>query len=537
MKITTSSIFMLSCLLFSCTPKPIIGYQVIPEPQSISYSNGAYKLDKEVSIAFPQSLESEAKILSSYLATDFGINSTLEAGKNKGDITLIESDKFNSIKPNGYEMQVNSKGVLLTANNNTGIFNGLQTLRQAIMIENNNLTIQYAVVEDYPAFAWRSFMLDEGRHFKGVEVVKDLLDEMALLKMNTFQWHLTDDQGWRIEIKKYPKLTEVGSVRDSTEINHFGSEIYDGKPHSGYYTQEQIKEIVAYAAERHITIIPEIEMPGHASAAIAAYPWLGTTNKQIKVPCRFGVQYDVYDVTKPEVLAFFDDVLSEIIELFPTEVIHIGGDEVRYNHWNESPSVKAYMKKNGIKSPNELQVFFTNNISNLLASKGKRMIGWNEITGDKVNDYQEAESKSAKNDTIQTLAKGTVVQFWKGDPTLMLSTVEKGYEILNSFHEYTYLDYSYKSIPLSKAYAFNVIPEGLSKENESKVVGLGCQMWGEFTPTVQSMNQKIYPRIAAYAENGWTLATNKNYERFLKALPHFLNRWEKAGKEIGPISE
>jgi len=255
MKTTISNIFVLSCLLFSCTPKPIIEYQVIPEPQSISYTNGAYKLDKELSIAFPQSLASEAKILSTYLAEDFGINATLEADKSNGDITFIESDQFKSINPNGYAMQVDSKGVLLTATNGNGIFNGLQTLRQAIVSENNDLTIQYAVVEDYPAFAWRSFMLDEGRHFKGVEVVKDLLNEMALLKMNVFHWHLTDDQGWRIEIKKYPKLTEIGSVRDSTEINHFGSEIYDGKPHSGFYTQEQIKEIVAYAAERHITII------------------------------------------------------------------------------------------------------------------------------------------------------------------------------------------------------------------------------------------------------------------------------------------
>lgn len=233
-------------------------------------------------------------------------------------------------------------------------------------------------------------MLDEGRHFKGKQVVKQLLDEMALLKMNVFQWHLIEDQGCRIEIKKYPKLTEVGSTRDSTEINHFSSNIYDGRLlHPG-----EIKEIVAYAADRHIQIVPEIEMPGHSSAAIAAYPWLGTTGKQIKVPCKLGVQYDIYNVADPKVIGFFNDVIDEVIALFPSSVIHIGGDEVRYDQWNASASVKSFMAKNKLKTPAELQVFFTNNISNMLLSRSKRMMGWNEITGDKLHEYQsDADTK------------------------------------------------------------------------------------------------------------------------------------------------
>ena len=530
MHLKTIALTLFTCLFISCTPEPIVEYQLIPAPQNVAYTNGVYSFDKETTIAFAPALESEAKLLSTYL-TQLGCEVSLAPNAKKGDVVLREAADFKPERPNGYKLTTHADGVEIVSNSANGVFNGIQTLRQAIRSVENELQIQHAVVTDYPAFAWRSFMLDEGRHFKGMAVVKDLLDEMALLKMNVFQWHLTEDQGWRIEIKKYPKLTSVGSYRDSTEINHFHSKVFDGKPHSGFYTQEQIKEVVAYAAARHILVVPEIELPGHASAAIAAYPWLGVTGKQIKVPCYFGVQYDVFDVTKPEVLTFFNDVIDEVISLFPSPVIHIGGDEVRYNQWSASSKVKAYMKKNGLKSPAELQVFFTNNISNLLASKGKRMIGWNEITGDKINHFQSDEDTKLS----QKLADGTIVQFWKGDPKLMVTTAEKGYDIVNSFHEYTYLDYSDESIPLSKAYAFSVIPEGLSKKHEAKILGLGCQMWGEFIPTTESMNLKVYPRIAAYAENGWTLPSLKNYDRFMQALPFFLNRWEAAGKKIGAI--
>ena len=290
---------------------------------------------------------------------------------------------------------------------------------------------------------------------------------------------------------------------------------------------------MAYAADRHILVVPEIEMPGHSSASIAAYPWLGTTGKQIKVPCKFGVQYDIYNVTDPRVIAFFNDVIDEVISLFPSPVIHIGGDEVRYDQWNASPQVKSFMANNGLKTPAELQVFFTNNISNMLLAKKKRMMGWNEITGDKLQEYQSvADTKGVS----QKLADGTIVQFWKGDSTLMLNTVKKGYEIVNSYHEYTYLDYDYKSIPLAKAYSFNPIPKGLPKEMESKVLGFGCQMWCEFIPTTESMNLKVFPRLAVYAECGWTSTEKKNYERFQKSLPYLLNRWKAEGITYGPVN-
>jgi len=532
MKLIFLLLFLLPGVLFGCKETPPIEYQIIPEPQSITNSAGQFSLTESVKIAYSTGVRKEAELLKVYLSEGFGMKIQTVVNQNDADILLLLNPEIKTEKPGGYKLEVGKSKISIVSNSGAGILNGIQSLRQIINKKDGKFFVQQGVIKDFPSFSWRSFMLDEGRHFKGKQVVKQLLDEMALLKMNVFQWHLTEDQGWRIEIKKYPKLTEIGSYRDSTEINHFNSNVFDGKPHSGYYTQAEIKEIVSYAADRHIQIVPEIEMPGHSSAAIAAYPWLGTTGRQIKVPCKFGVQYDIYNVTDPKVIAFFNDVIDEVISLFPSPVIHIGGDEVRYDQWSASVPVKSFMTKNGLKTPAELQVFFTNNISNMLLAKNKRMMGWNDITGDKLHEYQsDADTK----DVSQKLADGTIVQFWKGDSALIGNTIKKGYEIVNSYHEYTYLDYDYKSIPLSKAYSFNPIPKGLPKVMEAKVLGLGCQMWGEFIPTIESMNLKVYPRLAAYAECGWTSQEKKNYDRFQKSLPNFLNRWKAKGIIYGPI--
>lgn len=519
------------CFLFlcACQAPPVEEYTIIPQPQEISYTPGFFKMSNQPVISYSGNLVNEAQYLQNVLAADFSVNATLKEGK--GDINLILDPAVLADKPEGYQLEVASGKIAIKSSTPAGILNGVQTLRQIIKEKDGKYVVQRAAVSDYPAFSWRAFMLDEGRYFKGKDVVLKLLDEMAGLKMNVFHWHLTNDQGWRIEIKKYPKLTEVGAYRDSSEINHFGSDVYDGKPHGGFYTQAEIKEIVDYASKRHITIVPEVSMPGHASAAIASYPWLGTSGKQIKVPGKFGVHYEVFNVSDPKVMQFFDDVTNEVIALFPGSVFHIGGDEVKYDQWKASPVIRSYMAKNGLKTPAELQVYFTNEISNMLASKGKRMMGWNEITGDKLHEYQSAEDTK---EVEQQLAKGTIVHFWKGDPALIKKTIDKGYDVVNSYHEYTYIDYNYESIPLSKAYSFNPVPEGLSPEEQSRVLGLGCQMWGEFIPTVESMNRLVYPRIAAYAETGWTGADKKDYSRFLRSLDYFTGKWTAEGIVIGP---
>lgn len=513
----------------ACQAPPVEEYSIIPQPNEVSYTPGICELSGQPTIGFPNELSNEAEKLRSYLESGYDMKPELKPGKDKADIVLRLDPTVLPDETEGYMMEVTSGKIRIKANSATGILNGIQTLRQIIKDKDGELVVQQATITDYPAFPWRAFMLDEGRYFQGEKVVKNLLDEMAALKMNVFHWHLTNDQGWRIEIKKYPKLTEVGAYRDSSEINHFGSDVYDGKPHGGFYTQDQIKDIVDYASRLHITIVPEVSMPGHSVAAIASYPWLGTTGKQIKTTGKFGVHYEVLNVADPRVIGYLEDVMDEVIALFPGSVFHIGGDEVKYNQWKESPVIKAYMAKNNLKTPAELQVFFTNKISNILASKNRRMMGWNEITGAKLHEYQPIED----TDVNQKLAPGTIVHFWKGDSVLVKQAIEEGYDIVNSYHEYTYLDYSYESIPLSKSYSFNPVPEGLTEEQKSKVLGLGCQMWGEFTPTVESVNVKTFPRIAAYAETGWTEIANKNYDRFLKSLEFFKKKWTDQGIVYG----
>ncbi|SHF76207.1 hexosaminidase [Salegentibacter echinorum] len=525
---------LLSLFFFAFKPAPKHEYQIIPEPQDITYAKGSVSLGRSVKVVFPEELKNEFQLLENFLDSDFQINLKKVNSWNKADIILEINSSKEAKEIESYTLKVDEEKIKISSGSSAGILNGIQTLRQIIKEEGNGFLIQRGTIKDNPAFSWRAFMLDEARHFKGKEVVKQLLDEMSFLKMNTFHWHLTDDQGWRIEIKKYPKLTEIGARRDSTEINHFHSNVFDGKPHSGYYTQDEIREIVDYATKRHIQIVPEIEMPGHSSAAIAAYPWLGVTGENIDVPTKFGVHYDVYDVTKPKVLEFFNDIFDEVIALFPSPVIHIGGDEIRYDQWKSSESIQEYMVENNLETPAELQVFFTNNISSMLKEKNKRMMGWNEIKGDKLHDYQ---SDSDTKQLGQSLAEETIIQFWKGDPQLMTKSLKEGYEIVNSYHVYTYLDYSYKSIPLSKAYSFNPIPDGLKKEDEKKVLGLGCQMWGEFIPTVEDMQRKVFPRIAAYAEVGWSGRDKKDYERFKAALPNLLKRWKNKGIIYGEIAD
>ena len=519
-----SKLLFVICVLFSilgCKKTEVIPYQVIPYPQNITYGNGMFEFKEQIKIAYSPTLENEANMLKCYLSDDFSIQADLKEGLKNADITLILDDE---VVPdmNGYTLEIKKKDIIVSASSPAAVFYGIQTLRQLIHAEDGKLIVQTGTIDDHPAFSWRAFMLDEGRYFKGKGGVFHLLDEMARLKMNVFHWHLTNDQGWRIEIKKYPLLTEVGAFRDSSEINHFHSNVFDGKPHGGFYTQDDIKEILAYAAERHIMVVPEISMPGHASAAIAAYPWLGAGGRKIKVPCTFGVMYDVYNVADPRVLSFLEDVINEVVALFPAPVFHIGGDEVRYDQWNESHMVEVYMRAYGLKTPAELQVNFTNEISKLLAAKNRQMMGWNEITGVKLHEYQSGESAGNTQ-----LAPGTIVHFWKGDTALIRQTVEKGYSVVNSFHEYTYLDYNYESIPLEKAYLFSPVPEGLTIEQKERILGLGCQMWGEFIPTVADMNKKVFPRIAAYAETGWTCPENKDYSRFLQSLDLLLKKWEQ----------
>lgn len=505
---------------------------IIPKPQEFSFGKSSLTINDNTLIISIKESNKSAKILQNYFKEEFNLNlksTEFQSQKKKSIHFKVDENLTNE----GYELSISEDGITICALDEKGWFYAMQSLIQYCSSTSyfskyeKSIKLKEVKIKDAPRFKWRAFMLDEARYFKGMQQVKMLLDEMALLKMNVFHWHLVDDQGWRIEIKKYPKLTEIGSKRKSTQIGPlmWESPIQSAEPHEGFYTQEEIKEIIQYANERHITIVPEIEMPGHSTAAIASYSWLGTSKKEIEVPIRFGVGKDVYNVTNPRVTQFLTDVLDEVIALFPSEVIHIGGDEVKYNHWKSSISVREYMKEKELKTPADLQVYFTNNISKYLQSKGRRMMGWNEIMGHNLHFYQNKEDTK----TTQKLAKESIVHFWKGDIDLISTAASSGYEIVNSLHSFTYLDYKYKNLPLSKAYSFDPIPKKLDKKYHDKIIGLGAQMWGEWIPTNGEMHFRVFPRIAAYAEIGWTKNENKNFKSFKLALKNLQKRWKKKG--------
>ena len=519
-------------LIFSLTVSSVFAseeVQIIPQPTKIDYGKGHFMLGRDINIIATENIKSEAEFLAGVLEKAFN-KRPKSLTKGNGIHLKIENDLKDQLGEEGYILSVREHGIFIEAAESSGIFYGIQSLRQLLPADfeygttSRSLNIPVLEITDKPRFPWRSFMLDESRHFKGAKEVKKILDQMALLKMNTFHWHLTDDQGWRIEIKKYPKLTEIGSKRKDTQTER-GGEGRTGEPHEGFYSQKEIKDIIAYAKVRHIKIVPEIEMPGHAMAAVAAYPWLGSLGSTKEVSVTFGKMDDSFNIANPKVVQFLKDILDEVMAVFPGQVIHIGGDEVNFEAWENSEEVEGFMNKKGLSSPVDLQIYFTNQISNYIDNSGKRMMGWNEILGDDIHKKNEGETLGPK----QRLAKSAIVHFWKGDLNLINKAVQDGYDVVNSNHWDTYLDYTYERLPLSKSYAFNPIPEGLAEKHHSQILGLGTQMWSEWIPTVDSMQKQIFPRLAAYAEVGWSETSNKDLERFESSLKSLKKRWVLEG--------
>ena len=436
----------------------------------------------------------------------------LQNRKGANQIVLKEDKALSqTLGLEGYTLVVNTESVVITGANATGVFYGIQTLRQ--LVDRKSLQIPSVRIADKPNYAWRAMMLDESRHLKGKRVVKDLLDHMAFLKMNVFHWHLTDDQGWRLEIKRYPKLMEIAAFRDSSEIGGWHTNRFDGKPHGGYYTQEDVKEIVSYAAKRHIQIVPEIEMPGHATAVVAAYPEVGVLEHPIRVPCKFGVNSSVFNVADDQTIEFIHHILEEVFALFPSRVIHIGGDEIHFEEWKASREINRFMRQKNLKNYNDLQLYFTNQMSHFFQNHQRSMMGWNDIMGKNIHEWSdEGNSQSG------SLSKDAIVHFWKGDSSLMADALVNGYNIVNSTHSYTYLDYTYDLIPLSKAYEFTPFPQGVDVKYKSQVLGLGCQLWSEWVITVADLYRQVYPRLAAYAEVGWTMEHRKDFHRFQQGI-------------------
>lgn len=527
-------IMVIVATLFGVPPGIIAGeaIHVTPYPNQVEIRDGFCDLSKGV-VAVGSDIAAEQ--LYQYLRTDYDILRN-SAGV---PVTFVTTDEIENKE--GYRLEIGSTGITIGGASDKGHFYAIQTLRQLI----KDHKAPCLVITDSPAFTWRAFMLDEARHFHGKETVKRLMDEMARLKMNRFHWHLTDDTGWRIEIRKYPLLTQIGSRRDSTQIDdkelnlpgetgnpaydaflkRYQSNKYDSRPHAGFYTQDEIRELVAYAAERHIEIVPEISMPGHASAAIAAYPWLGTTKERITVPCKFGVLSQVYDPSSPQVMTFLQDVLREVSEVFPSPYIHIGGDEVKFGQWEQSASVQQYMKDNGLANCRDLQVKMTNDMCHFIeAELGKTMIGWSEILG--INSHLWGRQTA---DATEKLSQKAIVQFWTGNKDILHYALKNGYRVVNSYCEDTYIDYSYDQVPLERAYGFDPVPAGYRKEH---IYGLGCQLWTEWVRDRNDVEYHVFPRIAAYAETAWTDTDNKSYERFKACLNPMVARWINLGYNV-----
>lgn len=526
-KVVIANVILLSLFLSD------VKAQIIPFPMKVMHGSDVKELTPNINIISSSDLKNESDFLSDFLENGFG-NKPAVLDSGEGIRLEIVQDLSGDLGDEGYVLKVSANDIVIQAATPTGVFYGIQSFKQLFSLDfikgevSSVQNLPLIEITDKPRFTWRSFMLDESRHFKGGQQVKKLLDEMALLKMNVFHWHLTDDQGWRIEIKKYPLLTEIGSKRKDTQTAR-GSDNKTGYPHEGFYTQEEIKEIIDYAKKRHITIVPEIEMPGHAMAAVAAYPWLGSLGTTKEVPEVFGKMKDSFNVVDPAVVGFLKDVLDEVIALFPGPVIHIGGDEVNFEAWSNSGKASVFMKENNLKSPVDLQIFFTNEISNYLENSGKSMMGWNEILGENIHE----ETKDMEMIIGQKLSPSSIVHFWKGDLSLMGRAVKEGYRVVNSNHWDTYLDYTYETLPISKSYAFDPIPQGLPVEYHAKILGLGTQIWTEWTPDIKSLEYQVFPRLIAYAEVGWTSTNNKDFNRFSQSLEWHTQRLKNAGIYFG----
>jgi hexosaminidase len=413
------------------------------------------------------------------------------------DTSLNENTEY-------YELSIKSDFILIKGASREGLIHGLYSLIQLIPRSYGIVDSKLACVsiKDYPKFKWRGMLLDCCRHFMEVDFVKRYIDLLAFHKMNVLHWHLTEDQGWRIEINQYPKLTEVGAWRTEK----------DGSRYGGFYSQEQIKEVIAYASQRGIAVIPEIELPGHSVAALAAYPEYSCTGGPFEVETDWGVFKDVYCAGNDSTFAFLENILDEVIELFPSEYIHIGGDESPKFRWEHCAKCQKRIADEGLHNEHELQSYFIQRIENYINSKGKKLIGWDEILEG-------------------GLADGATVQSWRGFEGAA-EAAKTGHDAIVSPTPHAYFDYGLEATDLEKVYSFNPIPEGLTDEEAKHIIGGECNMWTERAPQ-NTIDSKVFPRILAMSEILWNYPTDRNYDAFYDRVQNHYKRLDKLGVEYG----
>ncbi len=521
--LSLASLFSLKLVTEMQTPE----LSIVPKPVSIRVLGGTFEITNTTTIAAKNEAIGVGRRAQGELQRITGFEFAPGMSKTKGTIQFSLDPKMASKFGNeGYILRAEGNQATIHAANPSGLFYGFQTLRQLFgnqLFESrkggSKLTTPAIEIEDYPRFSWRGAHMDVARHYQPKEFILEFLDLMAMHKLNTFHWHLTDDQGWRIEIKKYPKLAKIGSKRKDTMLAYDPPK-YSGQPHEGYYTQAEIREIVAYAAARFIKVVPEIEMPGHAQAAIAAYPELGNSNAEIEVLTKWGVSEDVFNV-KDSTIEFLQNVLTEVMGLFPGQFIHIGGDECPKVQWKSDAFAQAKMAKLGIKDEHALQSWFVQQMDQFLTAKGRRLIGWSEILEG-------------------GLAPGAALMVWLGNEGAM-EAVSSGHDVVMAQTTHTYFDYYQGKdrtkephsiggfLPVEKVYEYNPILPTMSAEQAKHVLGCQFQLWSEYIPNPSHMEYMAFPRACALAEVAWTPQEQRSWPDFRARLGKHVLRLKALG--------
>jgi hexosaminidase len=520
---------------------------VIPRPVHVTRGSGAFLLTRATAIVTDRAARQIGYMLADWLqpATGYRLPVAAAAGTASRTITLRIDPALARLGDEGYRLTVTGTRITIRAPHPAGVFYGVETLRQllppnifrAAPVDSLPWTIPLVDIEDQPRFAWRGAHLDVSRSFMPKEFVKKYVDLLALHKLNRFHWHLTDDQGWRIEIKKYPLLTGVGAWRRNSlvGVQHAYADttqwVFDNIPHGGFYTQDDVKEIVAYAAARYITVVPEIEMPGHAQAAIAAYPWLGNTGQQLEVLNHWGVDQNILNPSD-SAIRFMQDVLTEVLALFPSHWIHTGGDEAPKAQWQASPVAQARIRELGLRDENHLQSWMTAQMSQWLAARGRALIGWDEIL----------------EGGTEGLAPNAVVMSWRGIQG-GIAAAQAGHDVVMTPTSNTYFDY-YQSqdqqheplaiggfLPLDTVYAYEPIPPALDSVQAKHVLGTQGQIWTEYQRNPKNVEYMVFPRLVALAEVAWTPRELKDFADFTARLTkHFarLSAMDVRYRPVGP---
>lgn len=530
-KLLTGALAAMAFLLPSTASGQTADFNIIPRPQQVNVSNDApFTLSAKTVISLgtnSQDMKRNANMLASYIEQATGIRPAI--GKSKNGTAIVLTIDKTIANAEGYKLDADAKQIRIAGASAAGVFYGIQTLRKSLPHVNgkaSKVSIPAVHIADAPRFAYRGTHLDVSRHFVTADSVRQFIDMLALHNINRFHWHLTDDQGWRIEIKKYPLLTQIGSKRAQTVIGH-NSGKYDGKPYSGFYTQKQIRDIVKYAADRYITIVPEIDLPGHMQAALAAYPDMGCTGGPYEVWQKWGVSDNVLCAGNDKTLTFIDNVLKEITKLFPSKYIHVGGDECPKTQWQKCPKCQARIKalnleaKDGHSAEERLQSYIITHASNYLKSLGRNTIGWDEILEG-------------------GLAEGATVMSWRGESG-GIAAAKQHHDVVMTPNSYLYFDY-YQSLdkaneplaiggylPLETVYSYEPMPKELTADEARHIIGVQANIWTEYMPTFKQMQYMALPRLAALSEVQWSQPALKDYTSFTNRLTEFTHLYDRLG--------